>query len=238
MLFDPALTKVRLLRRYKRFLADVECADGERLTVHCPNPGSMLGLATPGAAAWISDSGNPKRKLRHTLELVDTGGALVGIHTGRANSLAREAIEAGIVPGIGSGIGNGAVLKPEQRYGERSRVDFLVETPDAPPLFIEVKSVTLSRRAGLCEFPDAKTARGARHLAELANMVAAGNRAMLLYIVQREDGDELAIAGDIDPAYHAAMRAAEAAGVTVNAIACRITPDAITPLRSLPLATN
>lgn len=234
MRFDPTLTKVRLLRRYKRFLADVECADGKRLTVHCPNPGSMLGLARPGAAAWISDSGNPKRKLRHTLELVDSGGALVGIHTGRANRLAREAIEAGIVPGIGSG----AVLKPEQRYGERSRVDFLVETPAAPPLFIEVKSVTLSRRAGLCEFPDAKTTRGARHLAELANMVAAGNRAMLLYIIQREDGDELSIAGDIDPAYRAAMRTAEAAGVAVNAIACRITPEAITPLHSVPLSKN
>lgn len=221
MRFEPPLTAGILVRRYKRFLADVTI-DGRAATAHCANPGSMLGLALPGSRIWLSLSNNPARKLRHSWELVEAGGALVGINTGYANRVAEEAIRAGKIEGL-AGYGS---LRREVAYGDGSRVDFLLESPGRPPCYVEVKSVTLKRGA-TAEFPDAVTARGTRHLRELAAMRRAGARAVMLFLAQRSDCNRLTIAGDIDPAYEAALTEAQAAGVEVMAQACRLSPAGI-----------
>jgi sugar fermentation stimulation protein A len=224
--FASPLIEGRLLKRYKRFLADIELATGKTVTVHCPNPGSMLGMNQPGSPVWISDSGNPKRKLRHTLELVQVPGSLVVVNTNLANRIAREAIANGLISGIGPRTSS---VLPEQRYGENSRVDFLVREEGKPDLFVEVKSVTLSREPGLAEFPDSVTSRGAKHLRELHQVVSAGKRAMMLFIVQRPDCGRFSLASDIDPGYANAFREAVEGGVEVRCIRCAVSTSAIVP---------
>ena len=209
MLFPVPLTPGRLVRRYKRFLADCRLDDGEEVTAHVANSGSMLGLATPGARVYLARSNDPKRKLAWSWELVEVDGALVGINTGLPNRVVAEAIADGRIPALAGY----QTLRREVAYGVRSRVDLLLEGEGRPPCYVEVKSVTLSRRAGLAEFPDAVTARGAKHLGELAAMVGAGARAALVYLVQRGDCAVFEIAADIDPVYAAAARAAALAGV-------------------------
>ena len=175
MQFDPPLIEAVLLQRYKRFLADVRLPDGSELTVHCPNPGAMMGLSDPGNRVWISDSRNPKRKLRYTLEMMEVaspsgGKAFVGINTMHPNKLAAAAIEAGFIPEL-SGYER---LRREVKYGENSRIDILLESDDRPACYVEIKNVHLVRKPGLHEFPDCKTERGAKHLGEMANMVSQG----------------------------------------------------------------
>lgn len=223
MLLPSPLRPARLIKRYKRFLADAELeGTGETITAHVANPGSMLGLADPGRRIWLSHSDDPKRKLPYAWELLELerpeqGPALCGVNTSRANRIVEQALAEGrIAEAAGY-----TEFRREVRYGENSRVDFLAEAPDRPPLYIEVKSVTLSRREGLAEFPDAKTARGAKHLTELSRQIEAGARAMMLYLVQRDDCAEVAVAGDIDPAYLEAYAAARASGVEAAAYACR-----------------
>jgi sugar fermentation stimulation protein A len=234
MQFPALLVPGRLERRYKRFLSDVRLDDGETVVAHCANPGSMLGLAAPGARVWLSPADNPARKLRWSWELVEVpsenGDALVGINTGRANALAEEALTAGRIPELTGYEG----LRREVRYGTGSRVDFLLE--GATPCYLEIKSVTLKRRPGLAEFPDAVTARGRRHLAELAGMVQQGHRAVLLFLVQRGDCGRVAVAADIDPGYAAAFAEAQAAGVEILCYNCNLTPAGIAVERRLPLA--
>lgn len=230
MKFVDELIPCTLIRRYKRFLADVQMPDGSVITVHCPNPGAMLGLDAPGSRAWISDSRNPARKLRHTLEIVEADGTLVGINTNLPNRLAREAMENGLVP-----LRPGATILAEQKYGENSRIDFLISEEDRSPCFIEVKNVHLVRRRGLHEFPDCKTARGTKHLGELIRQVEAGNRAMMLYIIQRWDGARFSIASDLDPAYARAFADAKGAGVEMLALKCRITPEEITAVEPVEI---
>lgn len=225
MQFPEPLIPGRLERRYKRFLSDIRLEDGEQVVAHCANPGSMLGLDTPGARVWLSPASNPARKLRWSWELVevpgDQGEALVGINTGRANALVAEALAAGRLPEL-AGYDN---LRREVRYGTGSRVDFLLE--GERPCYLEVKSVTLQRQPGLAEFPDAVTARGRKHLAELAAMVQQGHRAVLLFVVQRGDCERVAVAADIDPAYAAAFAEARAAGVEILCYNCSLTPAGI-----------
>jgi sugar fermentation stimulation protein A len=221
MQFDPPLIPGTLIRRYKRFLADVEIG-GRTEVVHCANPGSMLGLAAPGSPVWLSLSANPTRKLRHTWELVAVGGALVGINTGHANRLAEDAIRAGRI----GPLAGYAALRREVAYGEGSRVDFLLEGPDRPACYVEVKSVTL-KRGNLAEFPDSVTARGARHLRELSAMARSGARAAMLFVAQRGDCRRLEIAADIDPTYAAELGRARQAGVEVMAYACRVSPAGV-----------
>ena len=236
MQFPAPLQRGVLVRRYKRFLADVDLESGERAVAHCPNPGSMAGLAEPGAEVWLSPAASPKRKLQWTWELVrdaDTG-ALVGINTGRANAVAEEALRAGQADPAFAG----AAIRREVPYGSGSRVDFLLTPESGPPCHLEVKSVTLRRsqappHAG--EFPDAVTARGARHLRDLAAVCDAGGRAVLLYLVQREDCASVRIAADIDPAYAEAAAAARAAGVEFRAVGCRISPRGIAAADPLPV---
>ena len=228
MLF-PSLLEGRLVRRYQRFLADVE-TDGGLVTAHCPNTGSMLGCKDAGMRVWLSPAANPARKLAWTWELVETApGVIVGVHTGRSNALVREAIEAGAVPEL-TGY---PTLRPERKYGEGSRIDLLLQAPGRPDCYVEVKNVTAAVEGGVGYFPDAVTARGAKHLRELAAMVAAGHRAVLVFCVQRGDVAEVRPADHIDPAYGRALRDALAAGVEVLALGATVTPQAIALTRRL-----
>jgi sugar fermentation stimulation protein A len=220
MQFPQPLERGVLAARYKRFFADVVMDDGRAITAHCPNPGAMLGLNTPGLAAWLSRSDNPKRKLAHTLEMVEVGGGLVGINTLHPNRLVAEALAAGALPELA---GYGAV-RPEVKYGEASRVDFLLSAPADPAarprLWLEVKNVHLSRTPGLAEFPDCVAARSSRHLRELSAMVAAGDRAVALFVVQRTDCEAFSACAELDPVFARSLDAAAEAGVEVLAYAC------------------
>ena len=235
MTFDPPLIEAVLVQRYKRFLADVRLSNGSIITVHCPNPGAMMGLNQPGSRCWISDSNNPKRKLRHTLEAMEVDGpdgkVMVGINTNHPNRLAEAAIAQGRVPQL-SGYNS---IRREVRYGENSRIDLLLEAPDRRPCYVEIKNVHLVRQPGLHEFPDCRTDRGAKHLRELAAMAAAGSRAVMLYVIQREDGDRFSLAADIDPAYASAFALARATGVEAYAIRCHITEHDIEATTMIPV---
>lgn len=227
----PPLLPARLIERRKRFLADVRLADGRTLTAHCPNPGAMLGLAEPGTHLLLSASGNPKRMLTHTWEFAQLAGGLVGINTLRPNALVREALDAHAIPELGIY----DTVRAEVVYGRASRVDFLLEAPGEAPLYLEVKNVHLSRRAGLAEFPDCVAARSAKHMDELAAMVNAGGRAAVLFVVQRGDCETFQSAADIDPAFAAALGRARAQGVLALAYACAISEHEIRIDRSLPI---
>lgn len=231
MNFPHPLIEGTLIQRYKRFLADVRFSDGSVETVHCPNPGAMLGLTEGGNRVWVSDSRNPKRKLRCTLELMEVSKTLVGINTNWPNKLAVEAIENGVIPML-SDYEN---LRTEVRYGHNSRIDILLEGGRFAKTYVEVKNVHLRRQPGLHEFPDCVTARGAKHLVELTNEVKSGNRAVMLFVIQREDGDGFALARDIDPQYGKAFDAAVSAGVEVFAIRCSLSPQGITADTLIPV---
>ena len=232
MRFPVPLTEARLIRRYKRFLADVELAGGDMLTVHCANPGAMTGLTDPGMRVWLSKSDVTTRKLPFSWELVEADDTLVGINTGHPNRLVAEAIAAG---GIAELAGYGR-LSREVRYGRNSRIDILLGGEGQTDTYVEVKNVHLSRRQGLAEFPDSVTARGAKHLAELADMVTAGHRAVMLFLVQRADATRFALARDVDPAYGAAFDRARAAGVEMLVYRCHVTPEEIAVTTRLPFA--
>ena len=236
MRFPAPLSPATLVRRYKRFLADVVLPSGETVTVHCANPGSMIGLNAAGARVWLSTSANPKRKLAHSWELIEVdlgGGAeLVGINTANPNALAAEAIIAGAIPELGGY----ASLRREVKYGKNSRVDFVLETPAQPPCYVEIKNVHLMREAGLAEFPDAVTKRGAKHLGELGAMAALGARAVMLFLIQIGSARRFKLARDIDPAYGAAFDAARAMGVEALAYRCGITCEGIEVVEPVPIA--
>jgi sugar fermentation stimulation protein A len=221
----PQLEPARLLRRYKRFLADVVFDDGREATVHTPNPGAMLGLTEPGLRVWVSTSAVKTRKLSHTLELIEaSSGALVDVNTGRPNALVAEALAANAIPEL---CGYREVRR-EAPYGEASRVDFLLHGPHRAPCWIEVKGVTLSRRLGLAEWPDCVSKRAATHVRELAARVRLGDRAVVLFVVQRPDCTRCAVAADLDPAFAQALALAVAAGVEVLAYGCRTTSGEMT----------
>ncbi|KNG94699.1 DNA/RNA nuclease SfsA [Pseudaestuariivita atlantica] len=231
MQFPSPLVPGRLIRRYKRFLADVTLEDGREVVAHCANPGSMMGLAEPGMRVWLEPNDDPKKKLKFGWRLVEVPGGFVGVDTGVPNRALKAALEAGEVAAF-AGYDS---VRAEVPYGAGSRVDFLLTGGDAPDLWLEVKSVTLSRQDGLAEFPDSVTRRGAKHLDELAGRVRAGDRAALLYLVQRTDCDRVCVAADIDPAYAAALDAARGAGVEIMALAAKIDVTGITVGGPLPV---
>ena len=223
MLFPSPLARGTLVARYKRFFADVALDDGTEVTAHCPNPGAMLGLNTPGLRAWVSRSDDPKRKLAHTLELVEADGGLVGINTLHPNRLVAEALAADHFPEL-TGY---ETHRREVRYGASSRVDFLLEALGRPPCWLEVKNCHLRRAGTLAEFPDCVAARSLKHLKELTARVEAGERAVMLFVIQRTDCDAFAACHELDPAYAKGLTEAAARGVEVLAYACEISPQAV-----------
>jgi len=235
MKFHAPLIEGRLLQRYKRFLADVELADGQVVVAHCANSGSMLSVKEPGSRVWLSPAADPSRKLRYTWEIIEVDGGLVGINTGVPNRIVAEAIGQGQIPELAGYSG----LRREQKYGRNSRIDILLDHPGRPPCYVEVKNVTLKRGGpgaeARAEFPDAVTTRGAKHLKEMTDMVQAGARAVMFYLVQRTDCWRFSVAADIDPAYADGLKTALAAGVEAVCYSCRIGPDAITVADPLTL---
>lgn len=232
----PALHRGILIRRYKRFLADVRLDEGCLVTAACPNTGSMLGLNAPGSVVWLSRSDSPTRKYPFTWELVEAdlgaGPALVGINTGHPNKLVAEALAARRIKAL-AGYPS---LRREVKYGRNSRIDLLLECAQKGLCYVEIKNVHLSRRHGIAEFPDSVTARGVKHLAEMTDMVRQGHRAVMVFLIQRAEATRLAFARDIDPNYGAAFDKARAAGVEAVALRCRVGIDEIAVDLAVPIS--
>lgn len=231
MKFATPLIKGQLIKRYKRFLADVTLENGEVVTAHCANSGSMMAVKDEGATVWLSPSDNPKRKLKYTWELIEVEGHCVGINTAHPNALVADAIAQGQIPELAGY----AQQKREVKYGQNSRIDVLLSDPDKENCYVEVKNVTL-KRGDSADFPDAVTARGAKHLRELGDMVEQGHRAVMFYLVQRPDCTQMDIARDIDPTYDTALQEALKRGVEVICYQCAVTPQEITITTPLPIA--
>jgi sugar fermentation stimulation protein A len=235
MQFVSKLIPATLARRYKRFLADVVLDDGDMMTVHVANPGAMTGLDRPFSRIWISNSDNPMRKLPFSWELVEAdfgaGPELVGVNTVNPNMLVADVLGTGLIPELR----DYTSVRREVKYGTNSRVDFLLEGKGRRPCYLEVKNVHLMRKPGLAEFPDCVTARGAKHLGELATVVAAGARAVQLFIIQIPSADRFTVARDIDPAYAAAFDRARARGVEMLAWRCAVTVEGIEIATPVPI---
>ena len=224
MEFTRPLIRARLMRRYKRFLADMEVG-GAVITAHCANPGSMRGMAEPGMTCWIEGNDDPKRKLRWSWKLVETGTGLAVVDTGVANRVVAEALRREVVPQVSAG-----EFRAEVKMGANSRVDFQL----GDGTLLEVKSVTMARN-GWAEFPDSVTARGTRHLMALTEAARAGGPAAMLYLLARDDCDRIRIAADIDPTYARAFDTARAAGVRMLGLACKISPTGIQAAGPVPI---
>jgi sugar fermentation stimulation protein A len=231
MRFPEPLIPGTLIRRYNRFLSDIELAGGENVVAHCANPGSMLGLNAPGSEVWVSKARNPSRKLRYSWELVRVNGHLVGINASVPNILVEEALHAGKIPELAGYPSS----RREVRYGRNSRIDLLLEGDGRPKCFVEVKNVHL-KRGPSAAFPDAVTVRGTKHLHELIDMAARGARAVMLYVVQRGDCDSFTVAADIDPRYAEALKQAREKGVEAICYGCNISLEGIEMESPLPLA--
>lgn len=230
MRFQEPLIHARLIRRYKRFLADVVLPSGEETTVHCPNPGTMIGLDKEGSTIWLSRSSNPKRKLPLTFEMIEVDGGLVGINTMHPNRLVQEAIEVGVIAEL-TGYQR---IRREVAYDDGCRIDLLLEGEGKPPCYVEVKNVHLKRQKQ-AEFPDCVTKRGAKHLGALHRQVASGARAVTAYVVQRTDCSAFSLADDIDPGYADAFTRAREGGVEMLCYRCDISVDEIKLTSALPI---
>ncbi|HSN22411.1 MAG TPA: DNA/RNA nuclease SfsA [Usitatibacter sp.] len=231
MIFRSKLLQGRLIRRYKRFLADVQLADGV-VTAACPNTGSMMGCCEPGSRVWLSESDSATRKYRHTWELIEVGEVMVGINTSLPNTLVHEAIASGAI----AELGGYPEVRREVMFGEeRSRIDLVLEHPDRAPCYVEVKNVTAAVSGRVALFPDSVSERAARHLRELMRLKAAGLRPVQLYCVQRADVDEVRPADAIDVAYGRTLREAIAAGVEVLAYRASVTPREIRIAQRIPV---
>jgi sugar fermentation stimulation protein A len=228
--FDPPLTHGRLIRRYKRFLADIVLENGTAVTAHCPNPGSMMDLALPGRPVALSHSTRASRKLAYTWEMIEIDGVWVSIHTGRTNALVEEALRSGQLPEL-CGF---AELRREVRHGD-SRLDFLLRSEDGGRCFMEVKSVTLTDRNGRAVFPDSVTLRGRKHLLELSKLATAGERAVMFYWVNRADCGSFGPADGIDPEYGRLLRQARSDGVEILAYRAEVAPKQVTVDKSIPI---
>jgi sugar fermentation stimulation protein A len=234
MKFSDPLVRGKLIKRYKRFLVDIEFDSGKVVVAHCANPGSMMNLLLPDAEVWLSLASNPNRKLKYTWEMIRYEDTLIGLNTSLPNKIVEDAIQQDLVVEFTEYDS----LKREVKYGENSRIDILLQSSNLPDCYLEVKSVTLKRPGNgnnLAEFPDSVTVRGTKHLHELSGQVANGNRAAMFYLVQREDCNRLSIAGDIDPNYANAFIAARKAGVEMLCYGCSISPEAIKIRRKLEI---
>jgi len=225
MKFATSLIPATLIRRYKRFLADCQLPDGTEIIAHCANPGSMMGLAEPGMRVWLEPNDDPKKKLNYGWRLVEhENGHFTGVDTSVPNRALRASLEAGEI----AELSEYKSVRPEVKYGENSRIDFLLTQPGLLDCYVEVKSVTLMRQPGFAEFPDSVTKRGTKHLGELANMVHQGHRAVMLYLVQRTDCHSFQLAADIDPTYAKAFADARDTGVEKLIYTTNISPLEIT----------
>jgi sugar fermentation stimulation protein A len=229
--FDSPLRRGRLVRRYKRFLADVVLDDGREVTAHCANPGSMKSCLEPGGSVWLSEARNPKRKLPWTWEIAEVAQRLVYVNPARANDLVVEAVKHGRVPELAGY----DVLRREVPYGERSRVDFVLTGRRGAPCYVEVKCVTLDLGHARAAFPDAVTARGTRHLRELQRERSAGHRAVMFFCVVREHVASVEPAREIDPEYAEALGEASRAGVELLGYRCRVELDGVRLHRPVPV---
>ncbi len=223
MKFQTTLIPATLVKRYKRFLADVELETGRIITVHCPNTGSMKTCSTPGWKVMISDSGNPKRKLRYTWEMIHNHRCWIGINTHLANKIVSGGIQKGLIPEL-TGYKS---MRNEVKYGRNSRIDILLESSSQQRCYIEVKNVSLVDEDGCYKFPDAVTERGRKHLYELLAQVKAGQRAVMLYLIQRSDGTIFKPAAAIDPVYATALGEAHDQGVEILPYLAKVKPDSI-----------
>lgn len=235
MKFTSPLIEGRLIRRYKRFLADIELATGELITAHCANSGSMRGLTTEGARVYVAHSPDPNRKLAYTWEIIEgcedaNQGLLVGINTSHPNKIVQEALESDLIPELS----DFATLKREVKYGINSRIDVLLTGANGKLTYVEVKNVHLMREKGLAEFPDSVTERGTKHLHELANMVSQGHRAVMVYLIQMEAHD-FTLASDIDPVYARTFHEVRSKGVEALAYTCNVTPQSIALHQKVPI---
>ena len=232
MRFKSPLVPATLIRRYSRFLADIRLDGGHEVTAHCPNPGSMSGLAEPGMRIWVEPNDDPGRKLKYSWRLVDhENGHFTSVDTSFPNKAVQDAIANGKIPELS----NCDTALPEQKYGRNSRIDFLLKKTGMPDVYLEIKSATLCRTPGLAEFPDSVTSRGSKHMLELTRMVQAGYGAIALFLVQRTDCNAFAVAKDIDRVYSDSFNTALEAGVEVLVYDTNISPDQITLRNSLPL---
>ena len=219
---DPLISG-KLVKRYKRFMADVALENGDIVTAHCANTGAMIGVQEPGSEVWLSPARNPNRKLKYTWELVRVGDGLVGINTAHPNTIVAEAIESQKIPELAGY----AAIRREVKYGENSRIDILLSGENKPDCYVEIKNVHLMRNRGVAEFPDSVSTRAAKHQNELKNMVQQGARAMTVYLCQREDCDTFRLADDIDPNYAEAVGIAKKHGVEAVCYNCVLTPKSI-----------
>ena len=251
MRFEAPLIRGTLVRRYKRFLADVVLEDGSKTTVHCPNTGSMLGCRAPGSTVWLLPASNPARKYRLGWELVEVAPAvlvgintgrrvdpavLVGINTGRSNALVAEALDRGLIPELAA---YGNVRREVKVPGTRSRIDFLLSGhPQDPDCYLEVKNVTAAASGGDAFFPDAVSTRASRHVDELAALVSRGQRGAMCFCVQRADVSRVRPADRIDPAYGKALRRAVLAGVEVYALRAEITTTSVRLEHRIPVVLD
>jgi sugar fermentation stimulation protein A len=221
-----------LLRRYKRFLADIRLADGTTLTVHCPNSGAMLGCSSPGSPVLVSRSANPRRKYSWTLEMVRENNTWIGVNTALTNALVREALANRTI----ADFGKIDAIVPEVRVSPQSRLDFLLRAAGRD-IYLEVKNCSLARE-GVALFPDAVTARGTRHLLELEKLLTEGRRAAVIFCVQRADAERFRPAAAIDPLYAETLARAYDRGLTVLAYQAEVRPGTVRIVRKLPLATG
>jgi len=227
MKFPTPLLSGTLIKRYKRFLADVRLDSGEVVTAHCANPGSMMGLKETGARVWLSASDNPKRKLKYSWELLEVdlgcGPHLVGINTNHPNRIVADAIADGRI----AELAGYSSLRREVKYGKNSRIDILLQDDNRPDCYVEIKNVHLMRKAGLAEFPDSVTARGKKHLNDLAAYAQQGYRCVMFYLIQRTDAKSFSLARDIDNDYAEAFDDAIKSGVEAYAYSCTISSEEI-----------
>lgn len=234
MKYSPPLISGTLIKRYKRFLADIKLHDNSIITVSVPNTGSMAGLTNPLSPVWLSYKDDAKRKYPYRLEIVEVNHICVGINTLIPNKLAREVLDKNLIPEIG----HYQQILPEQRYGKQSRIDFLLKHQNLPDCYLEVKNVHFIRHQNVAEFPDTVTQRGARHLDELIEIVKSGKRAIMLYVIQRSDCNLFSICDDLDPVYGKKFALALKAGVEAYAIKCNVTHESITPFERLEIKSS
>ena len=231
MLYPKQLVEGRLIRRYKRFLADVQLPGGV-ITAACPNTGSLMGCCEAGSRVWLSESDSPTRKYRHTWEIVEVGEVMVGINTGLPNALVAEAVAAGVI----AELAGYPSVRREVAFGEeRSRVDLLLEAPGREACYVEVKNVTAAANRGVALFPDCVSERGSKHLRELMRLKARGLRPVQVYCVQRGDVGEVRPADGIDHEYGRTLREAIAAGVEVLAYRARVTAREVRLAERIPV---